>query len=186
MKQLLITILFLSFATIPIASLTLFAQSSTNLQQQIYPLVQCNDGIDNDSDGLIDFAFDPECTSWVDDREEPDPIPPSLPVSPPVIPPIPPVVPKPPQTGQDLTNISILEPLPIQEDISKLVQKYFWAPLGTIIGDSEDDGSVQGVDTKNVTLNNYIASTFSLVIVYLVGFSSLGLYLVYSIYVRKK
>jgi hypothetical protein len=32
-------------------------------------LSECNDGIDNDGDGQIDFPADPQCTSIKDDRE---------------------------------------------------------------------------------------------------------------------
>lgn len=66
--------------------ISIFAAGS-NFRQEIYPITQCNDGIDNDGDGFVDFAFDPDCTSWIDDNEFPDPvvIPPSAPVVPPSV-----------------------------------------------------------------------------------------------------
>ena len=33
------------------------------------PVYACEDGIDNDSDGLVDFPDDPGCTSETDDDE---------------------------------------------------------------------------------------------------------------------
>ncbi len=39
------------------------------------PAPQCDDGIDNDSDGLIDFPADPGCTNADDDTESPNPPP---------------------------------------------------------------------------------------------------------------
>ncbi|MBL8015396.1 MAG: hypothetical protein JNK26_04375 [Candidatus Doudnabacteria bacterium] len=43
--------------------------AGSNFQQTINPLTECNDGVDNDGDGGIDFATDTECTSWLDDSE---------------------------------------------------------------------------------------------------------------------
>lgn len=37
------------------------------------PAPQCDDGLDNDQDGLIDFPADPGCTSATDDSESPNP-----------------------------------------------------------------------------------------------------------------
>lgn len=45
-----------------------YAQT-TNFQQTIYAVLECNDGIDNDSDGLVDYASDPECMGWDDASE---------------------------------------------------------------------------------------------------------------------
>ncbi len=36
------------------------------------PVTECNDGIDNDGDGKIDFPADPECKSLDDDSEAPE------------------------------------------------------------------------------------------------------------------
>ena len=36
-------------------------------------LAQCSDGLDNDSDGRVDFPADPGCSSAADDSESPDP-----------------------------------------------------------------------------------------------------------------
>jgi hypothetical protein len=43
--------------------------ANTDFKQQIIGITQCNDGIDNDGDGLIDFASDPDCVSWEDNNE---------------------------------------------------------------------------------------------------------------------
>lgn len=77
-------ILFLSSIVLLFFPISIFATSS-NFRQEIYPITQCNDGIDNDGDGFVDFAFDPDCSSWIDDNEFPDPvvIPPSAPIVPP-------------------------------------------------------------------------------------------------------
>lgn len=60
-------------------SYPLNAQVTSNWRQEIYPITECNDGIDNDGDGAIDFGSDPDCTSWLDDSESPDPDPPEEP-----------------------------------------------------------------------------------------------------------
>ncbi len=36
---------------------------------------QCQDGLDNDGDALVDFPFDPDCTSTLDDLELAEPLP---------------------------------------------------------------------------------------------------------------
>jgi hypothetical protein len=43
------------------------------------PAPQCSNGLDDDSDGLIDFPNDPGCSSLADDSESPDPPPPPPP-----------------------------------------------------------------------------------------------------------
>lgn len=48
------------------------AAATLNLEVVIPP--QCSDGVDNDSDGLIDFPNDPGCTSAADDSESPNPV----------------------------------------------------------------------------------------------------------------
>jgi hypothetical protein len=45
-------------------------------------LAECQDGIDNDSDGMIDYPDDPECDSYTDDREEAPVVPPPPPPPP--------------------------------------------------------------------------------------------------------
>ncbi len=59
-----IVILILSCGYTPIVSAT-----TTNFSQQIYAITECNDGIDNDFDGGIDFATDDQCVSWEDNSE---------------------------------------------------------------------------------------------------------------------
>ena len=63
---LLITLIFILFNSI-------FSQyisaTGSNFRQTIYPITECNDGIDNDGDGGIDFATDAQCVSWIDRSE---------------------------------------------------------------------------------------------------------------------
>jgi len=49
------------------------ANVNSNFTITIIPAPQCFDGIDNDGDGFIDFPNDPNCTSYTDDSEFPDP-----------------------------------------------------------------------------------------------------------------
>lgn len=49
------------------AAYLLFMQNFTNVTS--YP--ECNDGIDNDGDGFIDYPYDPSCDSVLDDSEAP-------------------------------------------------------------------------------------------------------------------
>jgi hypothetical protein len=48
---------------------TITYSASSNFTQQIYEITECNDGIDNDGDGGIDFATDDQCVSWEDPSE---------------------------------------------------------------------------------------------------------------------
>lgn len=48
---------------------TTVTATTTNFSQQIYAITECNDGIDNDFDGGIDFATDDQCVSWEDNSE---------------------------------------------------------------------------------------------------------------------
>jgi len=43
--------------------------ANTDFKQQIRTITQCNDSVDNDGDGLIDFASDTDCISWEDNNE---------------------------------------------------------------------------------------------------------------------
>jgi len=63
-KLLILTILSLWWFAPPSA-----LASVSKFQQQIYPIAECNDGIDNDGDGGIDFSSDPQCVSWGDNDE---------------------------------------------------------------------------------------------------------------------
>jgi hypothetical protein len=60
-----IMIMILSIAIFPNIS----NAANTNFNQQIRAITQCNDSIDNDGDGLLDFASDPDCISWEDTNE---------------------------------------------------------------------------------------------------------------------
>ncbi len=46
-----------------------YAASVSNLSIEIIPLPECNDHLDNDGDGLIDYPQDPDCASLSDRRE---------------------------------------------------------------------------------------------------------------------
>lgn len=48
---------------------------TSNFTITIVPAPQCFDGQDNDGDSLIDFPNDPDCSSYTDDNESPDPTP---------------------------------------------------------------------------------------------------------------
>jgi len=54
--------------------ITVVAQSvgavTSNFSITVNPLIQCNDGVDNDGDSFIDFPDDPECASATDNIEE--------------------------------------------------------------------------------------------------------------------
>jgi len=63
-----ITIITISVALFFTSGVIVYA-GTTNFQQTIYEITECNDGIDNDTDGLVDFASDPECLGWDDDSE---------------------------------------------------------------------------------------------------------------------
>lgn len=48
------------------------AQVTKSVEQGAQPQPECNDGIDNDGDGLIDYPDDPGCTSIDDNTEDSD------------------------------------------------------------------------------------------------------------------
>jgi len=52
-----------------VISPTVVTAISSEFRQQVRAITQCNDGIDNDGDGFVDFASDPDCVSWEDDNE---------------------------------------------------------------------------------------------------------------------
>ncbi len=107
---------------------TIYATSS-NFSQEIYPITECNDGIDNDGDGGIDFATDPQCTSWTDTSEFPDPIPPISYPERPEEPenPVDPVTP--------IFNIPITPEIEEELDpINGLFTEFLWKPLGSALG----------------------------------------------------
>ncbi len=71
----------------------------------------------------------------------------------------------------------------ISEQISGLLQEYFWAPLGSLLNNG---GRVQGEVIETTTLDNYLQNTFVLVAGYLVIITSVGLYILYRIYGTKR
>lgn len=61
-----------------VAGLALLASSGTQVAAQIGPILlfQCNDRIDNDGDGKIDYPAEPGCSSGLDNNEaDPSPLP---------------------------------------------------------------------------------------------------------------
>lgn len=90
--------------------------TSSTFYQSIYALTECNDGIDNDNDGLVDYASDSDCTSFSDTSEH------SL-------------------TQQELTVRSPLTnivapilPDPVLEDVANAEQEFLWSPIGRVLG----------------------------------------------------
>lgn len=151
--------IIITISIFSIITLRVYSASVSNFQQIIYPLRQCNDGIDNDSDGFVDFASDPECSSWIDDSEDLiDPVPPppvSPPVTPPVSPPVTPPIPPLPTPPFD-SFIPIIEDKEIIQQINEEVQKIFtWEKLGEILGFRNIE-SVQDNEVVRNTVITYI------------------------------
>lgn len=64
---------YLSIIIMMVSIIPFYVEAVTpEFQQQIRAIVACNDGIDNDGDGFIDFASDPDCISWEDINEFPE------------------------------------------------------------------------------------------------------------------
>ena len=92
--------------------------------QAIYIIGECNDGIDNDGDGLVDYASDPECTSFDDLSESSTPSP-TITVTPTPI--------------QNLRSNIPRITLPAQETQSEDVlttatQNLVWNPIAKVLG----------------------------------------------------
>ncbi len=68
MNKLRIKVVFILLLLCIIGNTNILAQNST-FQQRIYEITECNDGIDNDGDGSIDYASDNGCLSWEDVSE---------------------------------------------------------------------------------------------------------------------
>lgn len=82
-----------------------------------------------------------------------------------------------------LQETSVVTPITeVQEQISGLVQEYFWTPLGTILG----GGNILGETTTNTTVNTYIANTFLFVLLYLIFITLFGMYILYKSYATKR
>jgi hypothetical protein len=63
-----IIIFLIGLSVIGITSLAMAVTS--NFSITVNPLIQCNDGLDNDGDSFIDYPDDPECASATDNIEE--------------------------------------------------------------------------------------------------------------------
>lgn len=119
----------------------------SNFTQEIYPITECNDGIDNDGDGGIDFATDPQCTSWTDPSEFPDPIPPiSFPEEP--------EEPEEPDNGViPIFNIPISDE--VEEaltPVNDILTEFLWSPIGKALGVDERIIKRESTSYTSVTL----------------------------------
>lgn len=100
--------------------------ANTGLHQIIIPITQCNDGIDNDHDGLVDYASDPDCTSFSDDNESPNPVTPTPTQTP--------FVTKSVILGQSNQKNSTTSETSVSNTINKIAQEYLWEPMGKVLG----------------------------------------------------
>lgn len=137
----------------------------TDFKQVIYPITECNDGVDNDGNGFIDFQSDPNCSSWVDNLEAPDPVP-SLPVPEPQ-----------PETVFEEEFTPILElPLALpKEDIKDLtafeievaniLNRLVWKPFGEVIGLNQAQINRNSINTIKYGLPAFTIAFAVLVIV---------------------
>lgn len=122
MKYIVLIILILGMAPITIEA------ANPEFKQQIRAIVECNDGVDNDGDGLLDFASDPDCTSWEDISESPDlipspqPSPEPTPVPAPIPNPRPEPQPQPQPVPQPEPNPEIEIPIPIDYISSESIE----------------------------------------------------------------
>jgi hypothetical protein len=104
------------------------AQANSNYRQEIHALTECNDGIDNDGNGTLDFGSDPNCSSWDDDTESPD------------VPPAPtPELPAPVQQPPVFTEVpeeEVAEAATFIEEVASGVERllFDWTPLGVVLG----------------------------------------------------
>ncbi|GEM_PF-2989853 len=113
---------FFSFSLILLFSARIHATSSS-FQQAIYPLTECNDGIDNDNNGLIDFASDTGCTSFTDTNEG---VTPQTTINP----------------QAPLTNaIAPILPGFAAEALASAEQEFLWSPIGRVLGIENSDQS---------------------------------------------
>lgn len=111
-------------------------KAESNFRQKIYPITECNDGIDNDGDGGIDFASDPECTSWQDDSEEelidpPDPEPEPGPDSQPT------VNPRPRSNNNREEDLSEEEESILIDDFGDVLSAVIfpWSPIAEVVSE---------------------------------------------------
>ncbi len=107
-----ILIMILSIAIFP----NINNAANTNFNQQIRAITQCNDSIDNDGDGLLDFASDPDCISWEDTNESTEITPSPQPEPKPEPKPNPEIEPQPKPDTKPIPQ-DYIEPQPIQYTI---------------------------------------------------------------------
>lgn len=156
-----------TFFSLGFVTTNIFA-AGTNFTQQIYPITECNDGIDNDGDGGIDFATDPQCISWTDNSESVVGITPQLggtPVSSPV------------QQPDSQGGEAIDQP---QEDtvdsLGEIIQREFsWDALGSILG-IENLSELLGEESDEVLF----VAAFVLFVALLSGIVGLAAIMYYS------
>lgn len=158
-------LIILALITFYIARFNVLA-SQSNFKQEIYPITECNDGIDNDGDGFIDFMSDPNCDSWLDNNESPDP-PPSYPENPPQE-----------ETKSPVTSISRVPLILTQEEISDLndleieisnfLSRFFWKPLGEVIGMNQKDINQSAIITARFGLPLFVVIFIVLILLPLI------------------
>jgi hypothetical protein len=130
------TLIFLLLLSVIASSRTQVVKAETsNFRQEIYPLTQCNDGIDNDGDGGIDFATDLQCHSWVDETEDIDEtfVPPAPPTPPP--PPAPPsqTTGSPNHGGGNIFATEYIFLKDIADAVDATLEKYLWIPVSSLL-----------------------------------------------------
>lgn len=69
MKNIISSIIFLLISILFYPYIHNIHGANSNFTQEIYEITECNDGIDNDGDGGIDFATDDQCVAWTDMSE---------------------------------------------------------------------------------------------------------------------
>lgn len=141
--NLIIIFIFVSFLTFQVHG------AGSNFQQEIYPLGECNDGIDNDGDGGIDFATDPQCTSWTDPSE-------TDPIDPPVS--------SPQEENNTATQSQQSQPnqgssnfQPPINSIPELINRVFsWESLGNVLGIEDLEDRIEQPQTQAYVLGGII------------------------------
>jgi hypothetical protein len=154
-KFLLFTISFALF-------LVTISAAPPNFRQRIYEITECNDGIDNDGDGGIDFASDPQCLSWEDDSELIDETPPPDPE------PEPEPEPNPVDNGNPPGGSGgTPTPTPPTEEPGsgpELIQEFLWEPIGKVLG-FDIAKLEQGKYNTSFTISAFIIFYFLLILI---------------------
>jgi hypothetical protein len=146
--------------------LTIISAAPSNFRQQIYEITECNDGIDNDGDGGIDFASDPQCLSWEDNSELIDETPPPDPEpEPPASNPVDNGNNPPPNSGGTPGEEGPTEE-PGAGSPEVLFQEFLWEPIGKVFG-LDIAKLEQGKYNRNFTISAFILVYFLLILIML-------------------